>query len=439
MDITSIVFATLLGTILGGFLFWIPGLRFLSIFAVLLSNVSLVQWSWSKPEIILIFFMALTVSSSFAGIIPAFFFGAPSASTLFLVVPGRKYLNRGCSYQGSMTVGWGSLMGIFLLVAAAPFFIYLYTPLFKLIRLHYHWAPGILILYMIGGEFIFHLRQALRFNRKNEYRALFIAPVIFFLIGLFGVILFQSRQFALVGRQGILPSAFAGLFLLPPLIQRLIRPVEEKLEEVKTTVSSEKRSGILGGIAGGIGGFLTILLPVVSGGPGALITGHLIPRKKEKAFLISQGMVKTIYSVGAFLLFFIPTMGFRRGGTAMMLKPLYHADRNLQSFLLIVAVMLISGCLSYFILNITSRLARGIVRKVTLRTIATSIIGFVTAIILFRYGPEYLLILFTAACLGSLPLVFGCRRSNTFSVILVPTLLFMMGWHQPVINFLGFF
>ena len=101
--------------------------------------------------------------------------------------------------------------------------------------------------------------------------------------------------------------------------------------------------------------------------------------------------------------------------------------------------MLISGCLSYYILGLTSRLARRIVRKVTSKILSSVIIGLVTAIIFFRYGPEYMLILFTAACLGSLPLVFGCRRSNTFSVILVPILLFMMGWYQTVINFLGFF
>jgi len=123
--------------------------------------------------------------------------------------------------------------------------------------------------------------------------------------------------------------------------------------------------------------------------------------------------------------------GFRGSGS--------YPEGYLQSFLLIVAVILISGCLSFYILGLTSRMARGIVRNVTLRTIAISIIGFVTAIICFRYGPEYLLILFTAACLGSLPLVFGCRRSNTFSVILVSFLLFIMGWYQPVINFLGFF
>jgi len=307
------------------------------------------------------------------------------------------------------------------------------------IRVHYHWVPGILIIYMIGGEFFFHLRRALRFNRRDEYRALFIAPVIFLLIGLFGVILFQARQFVLVGRQGTLSSAFAGLFLLPPLIQSLIRPLKAKLEETKTAVSSERRSGIWGSIAGGIGGFLTILLPVVSGGLGALIAGHLIPRRREKAFLISQGMVKTIYSAGAFLIFFIPARAFMRGSTTRMLAPLYHANRDLQSFLLIVAVMMISGGLSFYILGLTSRLARVIVRKITLRTSSITIIGFVTAIILFRYGPEYLLITFTAAGLGSLPLVFGCRRSNIFSVILVPILLFMMGWNQPVINFLGLF
>ena len=439
MDITSIVFATLLGTILGGFLFWIPGLRFLSIFAVLLSNVSIVQWSWSKPEIIFVFFMALTVSSSFAGIIPAFFFGAPSASTLFLVVPGKKFLNRGCSYQGSMTIGWGSLMGIFLLVAAAPFFLYLYTPLFKLIRVHYRWVPGILIIYMIGGEFLFHLRRALFSKKKYEFRALFIAPVLFILTGLFGVILFDQRKFAIVNSQGILASALAGLFFLPPLIRRLMEPVESMPAEKNTPVFKEKKYGLLGGIAGGIGGFLTLLIPVISAGIGALIAGHLIPRKKEKAFLISQGMVKTFYSAGAFLLFFIPAWAFKRGATAALLKTRFHADRTLQSFIIIVAVMLISGCLSYFILGLTSRMARGIVRKVTLRKLSIVIISLVTAIILFRYGPEYLLFLFTGACLGSLPMVFGCRRSNTFAVILLPMLLFVTDWYRPVINFLGFF
>ncbi|MDP8214200.1 MAG: tripartite tricarboxylate transporter permease [Candidatus Euphemobacter frigidus] len=439
MEISSIVIATLLGTVLGGFLFWIPGIRFLSIFGILLSQISIPPLTWTNPEVVFVFFMALTVSASFAEIIPAFFFGAPSASTIFLVVPGRRYLKQGCSYQGSMTVGLGSLIGVFLLVAATPFFIYLYTPLFKLIRMYYRWVPGILVLYMVGGEFIFHLRQVLRFHRKDEYRALFIAPVIFLLIGLFGVISLQYRQFAIVDHQGTFSSAFAGLFLLPPLIRRLIRPVGGKLEEDNIPVFGGRRAGILGGIAGGIGGFLTLLLPAVSSGLGALIAGHFIPRRKEKAFLISQGMVKTIYSAGAFLLFFIPTIAFKRGSTASILKSRYHADRNLQSFLLIVAVVLISGCLSYYILGLTSRLARRIVRKVTSKILSSVIIGLVTAIIFFRYGPEYMLILFTAACLGSLPLVFGCRRSNTFSVILVPILLFMMGWYQTVINFLGFF
>lgn len=229
----------------------------------------------------------------------------------------------------------------------------------------------------------------------------------------------------------------AGLFLIPPLIRRLIEPVEIIPEEKTTPVFQGVRDGIPGVIAGGIGGFLTLLFPAVSSGIGALIAGHLIPRRKEKAFLISQGMVKTFYSAGAFLLFFIPAWGIKRGGTAMLLKTRFHADRTLHSFLLIVAVVLVSGCLSYFILGLTSRIARGIVRKASIRKLSIAIIILVTAIILFRYGPEYLLFLFTGTCLGTLPMVFGCRRSNTFAIILVPTLLFLMDWYRPVSVFIG--
>lgn len=435
MEFIYILLMTLLGAILGGFLFCIPGVNVYNLFGLFITFWISHAGIFTSPLMTMAFLMSLTVSFSFINTIPAFFFGAPDGSTLFLVAPGRKYLRQGRSRQSCMTVGIGGLIAIFLLVASSPLFFYLFRPLSKSIVPYRGWLIGALILYMIGSEFIYHLRRAVRFNRKSDYRALIAGPVIFLLIGCFGFVLLMSRRYEIDYRGGVLPSAWAGLILLPHLLWGLFKPAVPSPEEKKEISPAERRAALGGGIVGYIGGFLAVLLPGISAGLGAFLSGHLLPKGKEKAFLISQGMVKTFYHVGAFLLFFVPTAFIRRGGMALKLSPFYK-PRVTQEYWMIIAVILISGALSFFLLGIASRLALRLVRKVAGRALAGGIIILVMVMTFLNVGFKGIGIMFLGTCLGSLPLLLGCRRSNVFAFLLLFIFLSMMGWQSFIATLL---
>lgn len=437
MELGYILLMTLLGAILGGFLFCIPGI---SVFS--LSGLFITLWIshprlFSPPLIVMAFFMSLTVSYSFINTIPAFFFGAPTGSTLFLVAPGRKFLREGRSYLACMTVAIGSLIAVFLLVASIPLLGYLFRPLLGFMRRKIPWLLGALILYMLGGEFIYHLRRGMRLNRQNEYRALFAAPLIFLLIGGFGFILFQFRRYLPVHWGGELSAAFAGLILVPHLLRGIFAPVIVCADE-RETFAGERKAPLFGSLAGCLGGIPATFFPGIGAGLGAFLSGHFIPRGREKTFLISQGIIKTFYYVGAFLLFFMPGLHpIRRGGMALRLSSFYTPSRTPQDYWIMVGVILISGALSFFLLNVASRLASRLVRRIGSRVLSSVFVILVLVMTFIHAGIRGWGVMLLGTCLGSLPLLFGCRRSNVFAFLLLPIWLLMMGWLRPIALILG--
>jgi len=438
MEISSVVIATLAGTIAGGFLFSLPGVGAASFAGILLTCFGTSPRVLAQPETVLVFFTALTVSGAFAAVNPAYFFSAPHSATVFLVAPGQRWRRQGRGLAGALTIGKGCLAGVFLLAVLAPLFLYLYEPLRGWIRGRLFWGPAALILFMIGGEFSRNLKRARRTRRKEGYRPLWAGPLIFLLAGLFGLILFQSRRFPAVTVAGRTYASLVGLFLLPPLIHRMLFP-EGFSGDLRTEedIPSGKGDTFAGLMAGGVGGLLTLLVPGIGAGPGALVAGHLLPRRRERAFLFSQGMVLPLASVGAFLFFFLPARSYSVSNVTRQLTPYLQSNRHLASYIVTIAVILAAGGISYPVFHLTSRLARLVSGKIRPRLLSAAILLFVLAILCFRHGPAHLPILFTGACLGSLPLVFGCRRSNLFAATLLPFLLFTLGWLQPAASFLG--
>ncbi len=438
MEIASIVIAALLGTILGGFLLSLPGVGAAGLTAILLARFGPDPRILAEPELLFVFFAALAVSGAFASIIPAFFFSAPSPATVFLAVPGERCRREGRSLRGALDAGRGCLAGVLLFAALSPLFLYLYDPVQRLAFNHLRWAAGALIVWMLGGEAVFHLRRAQGERRKARYRALRMGPLIFILAGIFGVVAGHYRQFPLVTGGGTRTAALLGLFLLPPLVRRILAP--EKAPPKKETGETTRpghRSVLAGTAAGGIGGLLAALLPGIGGGPGALIAGHLLPRKRERAFLFSQGMVQSLTAAGLFLVFFLPRRPFIRTGLARAISPYHRPAGLLSSYILITGVILASGALSYLLFHLTARLARAASRGVPPRALSAAIVLFVFGVVCFRHGPVQLPVLLTGAGLGSLPLLFGCRRSNLFGFFLLPYLLFLAGWIEPLSALLG--
>ncbi len=115
---------------------------------------------------------------------------------------------------------------------------------------------------------------------------------------------------------------FVGLFAVAGIIQNLVSKQKVPPQHEATSIDVDYR---LSGrdLAGTIGGGLAATIPAVTGGIGGIIAGHATGQRDDRIFVISQGVSKTIYYVGAFLLFFVPTLQFSRGGMTIILKPLF--------------------------------------------------------------------------------------------------------------------
>ncbi len=435
MEIAPVVIAALLGTILGGFVLALPGVGAAGLAAVLLARFGTDPRVLAEPELLFIFFSALTVSGSFASIIPAFFFSAPGPATVFLTVPGERCRSEGRSLRGALDAGRGCLAGVLLLAALSPLFLYLYEPLQMLVFRHLRWAAAVLVVWMLGGEAVFHLRRARGERRKTRYRALRLAPLIFLLAGILGLLAGHCRRFPAGGSRY---AALIGLFLIPPLVRRILAP-EGAAPKKETSLKPlpDEPFALSGALAGGAGGLLAALLPGIGAGPGALVAGHLAPGKRERAFLFSQGMVQSLLAATAFLVFFLPARPFIRSQVSRTIAPYHQPGGFLASYILIAGVILASGALAYLIFHLTARLARTLTRGVSPRLLSAAIVLFVTGLTCLLYGPGRLPVFFTGICLGSLPLVFGCRRSNLFGFFLLPYLIFLAGWHEPLSALLG--
>lgn len=435
MEIGSIVIAALLGTILGGFVLALPGVGTAGVAALVLVRFGSDPRFLADPDLILVFFAALSVSGAFASIIPAFFFSAPGPATVFLAVPGERCRREGRSLRGALDAGRGCLAGILFLAALSPLLLYLYEPLQRIAFKDLRWAAAVLVAWMLGGEAVFHLRRAKGSGRKARRLALRMGLTVFILAGIFGVLAGHYRRFPAGGSRY---AALIGLFLLPPLIRRILAPEKAPpKEEPDKPDRPGYRSILAGTAAGGAGGLLAAFLPGIGAGPGALIAGHLLPRKRERSFLFSQGMIQSLVAASSFLVFFLPARPFIRSGVSRAIVPYHRPVGNLSSYILIAGVILASGALSYLVFRLTARLARALSRGVSPRLLSVAIVLFVTGLTCLRFGPAQLPVLLTGAGLGSLPLVFGCRRSNLFGFFLLPHLLFLTGWFEPLAAFLG--
>ncbi|MEJ2150556.1 MAG: tripartite tricarboxylate transporter permease [Chloroflexota bacterium] len=105
----------------------------------------------APPELLAMFFLGLITGYAMLNTIPSIFLSAPDDSTVFVVLPGQKYLLQQRGYEAAVLTGVGGLCGIAVL-ALPPVASTLFPALRAILRPHLHWILWTVIAYMLISE-----------------------------------------------------------------------------------------------------------------------------------------------------------------------------------------------------------------------------------------------------------------------------------------------
>jgi putative membrane protein len=390
------------------------------------------------PERLAMLFLGMITGYAMLNTIPSIFLCAPDDSTVFVVLPGQKYLLQRRGYEAAVLSGVGGLGGTAVLALLTPVASSLFPALRSILQHHLPWILWTVIAYMLLSEWPKGSDRAPAGWRRwwEGWKSLVAGLVTFLLSGVLGfILLYRSLVPVTVAYQNLLP-AFVGLFAVPWILQNLLSRIEVPKQHVATSIDAPPGVVLRGTLAGALGGLFAAFFPVVTGGIGGFIAGHATAQRDDRLFIISQGASKVVYYVGGFLLFFVPQLHLTRGGMAWMLSSLWTAHSP-NTYYLAVAGVVLSGVLSFFLLLLVSRLAIHLVGAVDYRWISLGTLAVLLAIVVGMTGWGGLLICAVATGIGLIPVLWGSRRTNCMGVLLLPIALSMVGAGSTIAGWLG--
>jgi putative membrane protein len=426
-EIVSLLVAAAMGAVAGAGVSLVPALHVYNVAGlVLLAPATLGEVV--PPELLAFFFVGMTTGYAMCNAVSGIFFSAPDDSTIFVVLPGQKYLLQKRGYEAVMLTGVGGLGGIAALAALTPVASSLFPALRTILQPHLHWILWSIVAYMLLSEWPKGSGRAPAGLRRwwDGWKSLAAGLVTFLLSGVLGFILLtRSLVPVTVAYQNLLP-AFVGLFAVPWVVQNVLSRVELPEQHVARTVDATPALLLQGTFAGVLGGLFAAFFPVVTGGIGALSAGHATAQRDDRLFLISQGASKVVYYVGGLLLFFVPGLHLTRGGMAWMLSSFWSAHTP-RAFYLAAAAAVLSGTISFLLLPAMTRLVIGVTGKVDYRWVNLGTLAVLLTIVAGMTGWSGLLICSVATGIGLIPVLWGSRRTNCMGVLLLPIGLNLVG------------
>ncbi len=435
------VASVLTGTLLSCLFAMLPGLHIYNVMGLTALFLHSLSGSGiaTMPEIYISFMIGLVTGWSVLNTIPSVLLGTPDESSIFTVLPGQKYLMTGRGYEGTMMIGAGSLVGIFMLVFLIGPFAPKFLPVVRyVLNPHMHWIIWVIIIFMLITEWPKGGTQGPAGWRKffDAWSTLSAGLLTFFLSGLLGFLLIYRSPVSIDNAfQNIMP-AFVGLFAVPWCLLNAISGAKIPKQRVRDTLNFDGDLLLRSSIAGGIGGGFAAFFPVVTGGLGGLLAGHATAQRDERVFMMSQGVSKVVYYTGALLLFFVPGLHLTRGGGAWIIEGLYIPCTQGDYYLALGSIAL-SGAMAFLLM---SPLTKGMLRlmgKIDYRRISIFSLGIISLLVFFITGRAGLFVMIVSTGIGLIPVLFGSRRLNCLGVLLLPMACNMSGVGVSVAALLG--
>lgn len=437
METLVLVPYAIAGTLIASTLALVPALHVYNI-AVIFFLLALPAGEFMSGDALAIFMLGMIIGYGMLNTISAIFLGAPDDSTVFMVLPGQKYLLMSRGYEAAVLTGIGGLGGVLVLIALTPFASFVFGTLRTILLPHLHWILVVIVVFMLMGEWPKGGDNGkTRLARLwHAWQGLGAGILTFVLSGILGMVLMYKSPVPLESSFQNLFPAFVGLFAVPWVLENILSNTEIPKQHISNTFDAPLSVVARGIFSGALGGLFAAFFPVVTGGIAGYLAGHATAQRDDRIFLISQGASKFVYYVGAFWLFFMPMSRVTKGGMAGMLATIY-APHGFVLYYLAVAMIACCGALSFLLLLGYARAAIWLVERIDYRYISAVTLFLLAALVFLFTGVGGIGVMLVATPIGWLPVLWGSRRMNCLGVILVPITLNLAGLGPSVAQWLG--
>jgi len=307
-------------------------------------------------------------------------------------------LLEGKGYEAIRITTFGSLIGVFLILAISPFFV-LVLPWF------YDITKKIMFFILIGASAFLILNE--------EKGKKFGAFLIFMLAGIIGIF---SLNFYVV-KQALFPM-LTGLFGASMLVGSINKKVNLPKQSL-TFEKIEKKEIVKATFSSIIAAPLCSFLPGIGAAQAAVI-GSQFYKIKQKTFLLMLGIIGTLVAGLNFVALY--AIGKPRSGVSVIVGKLLEI--NLSQLILLLIIMLVSGVIATFLVLRISKKFIFFIEKINYPKLCFWILVLLCFLTIAISGGFGLLILATATSLGILTNQMGIKKMHLMGCLLLPIILF---------------
>ena len=433
----DVIIWSLMGSALGLILSWMPGFHIVNIM-VLITLVYpglFVGNEYYVPY----FALGAVIAFSFMSSISTVYLSVADDSMMLMLFPTQRYLLMGYGHRAVLLYLIGALTAIIFLAIFSLTIATIVMPIvYNLFSPYYLWILLGIVLFLFLSEWPKEGERGETGGKRLflAWRQIIGGVIVFFASGILGLYVNYSSLIPVERAFARLTPLFIGFFglswILRNLLSRVIIPKQITDDVVETHVNA-----ILAGAGSGIiGGGIAAFFPVVTGGMGALIGGHMASTRGDDTFIISQGAARTIYYVGALLLLFNPVSRITRGAVAWLVSGLY-SPKTWTEYYYAIFVLVFIGALSFIVTLFMSRLVSKLLSRVNYIHLSIAVAVFLFILTYLVAGLWGIPLMLVATAVGFTALVFNTRLSYCLGALILPVLLSMTCTLNYVLPILG--
>jgi putative membrane protein len=202
----------------------------------------------------------------------------------------------------------------------------------------------------------------------------------------------------------------------------LILTIKNKTKIPTQTLEREKTPLFKPLVGSLIASPLCSFFPGLGAGQAAII-GNTISRTDKKGFLVLLGATNTLVMGFSFISLY--TISRTRTGAAVAIKEII-GFLSPSTLTLILAVIAISGIISFFLTKKIALIASQNITKLKYTSISLATLAILVIIVFLVSGFLGLFVLAASAIIGLYSITRGVRRTNMMGVLLIPTIVFYL-------------